>query len=265
MEAAAREISQGEPVTNKELEIVFQAGSSLGGARPKVNLIDAGVHYIAKFQRHADDLDIPRLEWACLQLARLAGLVVPETRLIEVNGRSALLVERFDRIQSRRIHYLSFHALAMTTSRMRKEDVYAPGGRLTFGAIAATCRRIGVDQAGEILFRRMLFNILVGNTDDHLKNHGLLYDGSWKHAPTFDVVATGGTLQAVGVGTEGRNSSVQNAMSDIGAFGLTESAAERILGDVMKALRSANEILEQAGMRAGERKIAMGRMIGLRE
>ena len=111
----------------------------------------------------------------------------------------------------------------------------------------------------------MLFNILVGNTDDHLKNHGLLYDGSWKHAPTFDVVATGGTLQAVGVGTEGRNSSVQNAMSDIGAFGLTESAAERILGDVMKALRSANEILEQAGMRAGERKIAMGRMIGLRE
>lgn len=259
LEQVAHQVMLGEPVAAGPLQRIFDAGSSLGGARPKAIVREAGREWIAKFQKPDDDIDMPRLESACLNLAQRAGLDVPDHRVLDINGRSLLLVARFDRPAEGSVHYLSLHAL-LSMNRIGPQDVRAPLGRVTYGNLAALCRQIGVSDAGAVLYRRMLVNIMVGNTDDHLRNHGLLFDGRWQHAPSFDIVALGGDRQAVGVGTEGRLASVENARSDVGRFGLSEAAARQIETEVADAMQSAQAEFDAAGLPAADVTRALGRM-----
>lgn len=277
LEQAARHVILGEPVAPDVMQHILDAGSTLGGARPKANVLETasplrrpdvrekakvraeGREWIAKFQKPDDDIDIPRLECACLSLARRAGLEVPDHRVLDINGRSLLLVARFDRPAEEHVHYLSLHAL-LSAARMGPNDVQAPLGRVTYGNLAALCRQIGVSDAGPVLYRRMLVNVMIGNSDDHLRNHGLLFDGSWNHAPSFDIVAMGGDLQAIGIGTEGRLATLQNARSDRKRFGLDDEAAARIEDDVVAALQHARAELEAVGLRSADIGRALQRM-----
>jgi len=260
LEAAACGVDAGNPVSRPELEQLILAGSPLGGARPKVNVRMEGHEWIAKFQRGGDDMDIPRLEHACLTLAERCGLDVPTHQLVELNGRSTLLVRRFDREGPRRLHYLSLHAL-LSAERVNATAVRAPVGAFTYGSLAATCRRVGVKDAGAILFRRMLFNVCIGNTDDHLRNHGLLFDGTWRHAPSFDLVGIGGNMQAIGIGTRGRERSIDNAMSDYGRFGLSEDAADQTLDNVVRGLMDAEGVLDQARLPTAHVQTVLNRLL----
>jgi serine/threonine-protein kinase HipA len=106
----------------------------------------------------------------------------------------------------------------------------------------------------------MLLNVMIGNSDDHLRNHGLLFDGGWHHAPSFDIVAMGGDLQAIGIGTEGRLATLQNARSDRTRFGLDDEAAARIEHDVVAALQHARAELEAVGLRSADIARALQRM-----
>ncbi len=162
---------------------LLAAGSSPGGARPKVLVHDGKAQWIAKFPSRRDDVDMVGLEAASLELARLAGLEVPDFRLVELAGtRRALLVKRFDLTeQGGRHHMLSFRAL------LQAGGYYV----LRYLDLIAALRQYGANPERDVpqMFRQMVFNALLGNTDDHLKNFWLLADANgYRLSPAFDLL-----------------------------------------------------------------------------
>lgn len=155
---------------------------SLGGARPKANVQDDGNLWIAKFTSVLDTRPVERVEVATLKLAKLCGLSAADARLeLGKSDRPIALIRRFDRNGNKRIPYIS----ARTALDWQSEE----GGSYT--DMADVIRQISnspVDDLRE-LWRRIIFTILVSNTDDHLKNHGFIYVGSnrWRLSPAFDI------------------------------------------------------------------------------
>lgn len=176
-----------------------------------------------------------------MNVAKQAGVHAAECRLDTVNGRKVLLVRRFDRDSAGDpIHYLS------------AASIMNP---------ASLARRIGAED-GEQIFRRMLFNVLIGNTDDHGKNHGFLFDGSaWRMAPAFDITCIGGAMQSIGIGTEGRIRTVANAMSDSGRFGNTPARAWQTLREQEQSIRDFPQWLRRAGIGDGQIRTITGRTL----
>ena len=167
---------------------LIAAGSSLGGARPKASVLDErGVLNIAKFPK-ADELpheDVCAWEKTALDLAGKAGIHVPATRLLRVGGRSVLLLERFDREGSRRIPYMS------GLTALQGSD----GGRYSYLDLVAFLEEEGSAPGEDIreLWKRVLFSCAIGNTDDHMRNHGFLRErDGWRLSPAFDVNPTPG-------------------------------------------------------------------------
>lgn len=259
LEQAARDVDAGIQLEQPELEEVFYAGSGLGGARPKVLVTEGGTEWIAKFARKSDTMDIPTLEAACLTIASIAGLDVPDHRLVSLNGRKALLVRRFDRADGHPLHYMSFHAM-LSLERLGPTATIPPGP-LTYSSLGMTCRQLGVPDALAILFRRMLFNVCIANTDDHLRNHGLLFDGAWRHAPTFDLVSIGDSSMAVGIGQDGRARTIKNALSAADRFGFSQAEASDVLAEVATAVAGMEARLLSLGMPAGDAAVVQARCL----
>jgi serine/threonine-protein kinase HipA len=212
-----------------------------------------GREVIAKFQQpQLDTFDVPKVEAACLALARRAGIDAISASLATVHGRSVLLVDRFDRQDGDPVHYLSARSL-LNIYRASEQDTVAPAGRATYAAMAAAARRIGVEGAGPELFRRLAFNYAIGNTDDHLQNHGFLFDGTWRLAPAFDLVPQGGESLAIGAGRQGRSRTRENVLSGAGDFGLRPHEAEELLEQAIQAARGLGDELDRHAMPAGER------------
>lgn len=162
-------------------ELVGAAGS-LGGARPKANVLDGETLWIAKFTSVTDTWPVERLEIATLKLARLAGLRAPDVNLeLARTDHPVALIRRFDRKGGGRVPYIS--------ARTALGDVGATSGYYT--EMADVIRAISVRPRDDLreLWLRMVFGILVTNTDDHLKNHGFIYAGNnlWRLSPVFDV------------------------------------------------------------------------------
>lgn len=175
-------MEDGDP-TAMALTRLREAGGSLGGARPKCSILDAdGRLSIAKFTSKRDTHAVERAEVLTLRLARICGIAVPKSR-IEMSGDSPVaIIERFDRTANqKRIPFIS----AQTMLNASK----ATGG--TYADLADAIRLHSASPTTELgeLFRRIAFSILVSNTDDHLKNHGFLYNGKgkWHMAPAYDV------------------------------------------------------------------------------
>ncbi len=227
IEAIASEfqkIEAGQPA-DPDAESIYKAGTSLGGARPKAVIEIGSALWIAKFERATDTFDQCSAEHATMMLARACGIDAAETRLIDVGPRKAVLVKRFDRSIAPdarpTAHFLS--ALSLLN-----EDETSPEG--SYYAIAAELLRHSAapheDRAE--LFRRMVFNVLCGNRDDHLKNHALLRgDKGWRLSPAFDIVPQPDMppAQAIALGRSGVFPSLANCMSRCGDFGLSEEAA----------------------------------------
>lgn len=173
-----------DDITDVDARRLFRATGSLGGARPKANVTvstgDAAELYMAKFPKpDGDDWDVIGWEAVCVDLQQDAGITVPTHRLLTVSGRHVLMTRRFDRAGARRIPYLS----AMSALEAHDGD----GG--DWVDLVDVVRVHGAD-TGE-LWRRAAFGVLIGNTDDHLRNHGFLWGGrSWTVAPAFDVNPT---------------------------------------------------------------------------
>lgn len=228
--AAAVEQVQSVDELDDNLRRLLTAGSSLGGARPKAATEIDGQPWIAKFTANDDNYRICRIELATMRLARRCGLNVPNLDFREILGRDIYMIERFDRaLTPDGVRRHSF-ASGLTMLGAHESDV----GRHSYADLAAALRQYGSDPRGDLveLYRRMVFNILVTNDDDHLRNHGFLWEPrGWRLSPLYDVVPKPQVgherTLVLGVGPQGRAATLNNAIAGAAAFGLAPADARR--------------------------------------
>lgn len=245
-------IEAAEPLSAMEASIIAGGGSPLGGAKPKALIEIDNEQWVIKFFNH-EPIDAPLIEHATMTLAALAGITVAKTQIIPLVGANALAIRRFDRVQGRRIHSIS----AGTAIRAATASGNEP--EMGYPALAQILRRVGITQADTNkkdaieLFRRMVFNILIDNTDDHEKNHALLVvnpfeNGRLKLAPAYDVLPTnsGQGYQEFICGQQGRDSTLENAMSQCDAFGLRPAEAAAEIVAVIEVVNRWRAHFEQA-------------------
>jgi serine/threonine-protein kinase HipA len=228
-----RKVLANEPVAT-ELKRLISPGVTLGGARPKALLEIDGRQWVVKFA-DGEPTDTPLVEHASLTLAARADILVARSRAIPLTHGHAIAVERFDRKNGERLHALS-----------AKVALAAAAETYGYPELAQLLRRRGV-VAGDRnalqmreLFRRMAFNILIDNTDDHEKNHALLVNdaGQYELSPAYDVLPSGQGLgyQQMRVGSEAADSTLDNALSMCGQFGLKRAAAQAELRRVVEVV-----------------------------
>ena len=246
-------IAASEPLSALEARIV-RAGGSLGGAKPKALIDIGGEQWVIKFF-NGEPVDTPLVEHATMTLAERAGIVVAETRVIHLAGENAIAVRRFDRHQGMRTHSIC----AGTAIRAATASGLEP--EMGYPELARILRRVGIaeddinQRDARELFRRMVFNILMDNTDDHEKNHALLVVspqeyGRLKLAPAYDVLPTnsGQGYQEFICGAQGRDSTLDNAMSQCQAFGLTPEEAAAEVAAVIDVVNTWQEHFARAGV-----------------
>ena len=235
----------------------FVRGSSLGGAKPKVAFAYEGAAWIAKFGAAKEALPTCRLEHAAMSLAGLCGIQTPQTRSVTVFGnRDILLVKRFDRDceTGARIPFVS----ALTMLGRSGSEADSPASYVDIAdAMRRHCSGSGLKEDLAELFSRMVFNICCHNNDDHLRNHGFLHaEGSkrgWVLSPLYDVVPQPHSHETahlhLGVGTQGRIATIDNALTASIHFGLSRGDAVRIACKI-KELVSANweKAMQDAGV-----------------
>jgi serine/threonine-protein kinase HipA len=248
---AATQIEAGLEVKPHLLRLLRQ-GSSLGGARPKCTVGWQDALWVAKFPAKNDTMNIPRIEYATMTLAERCGIRIPEMQMQPVGGKDILLIRRFDREKVKngwtRKGFLS------SLSLMQWDEL----GRLSwdYAAIADSMRRHAAAHDIKEFFRRMVFNIMVRNTDDHPRNHGFLVVGEKiELSPAYDIVPSftqpGVSMDfdlAMSVGKNGRVASLENAMSRSSRFGLSDKESQGILGEIAEAVRHWRDHFEESGV-----------------
>lgn len=232
--------------TDDDLALLLAPGTSLGGARPKASILDRDKHLaIAKFPKRDDEWPITRWEAATLAMARDAGIDVPEHRLEVVLKKPVLLSRRFDRSGEHRIPFMS----ALTA--LGAKD----GESRSYLDIANVLRQIGSAPKRDLeqLWRRMVFNILVSNTDDHLRNHAFLHDGDgWRLSPAYDLnpmpIDVRPRVHALAIDAEDPSASLDRARSVARAFGLTAPASHAVISEVARSVRRWRTTAAAAGL-----------------
>lgn len=252
---AAASHFETETDTDEELRLLLAPGSSLGGARPKATVRQGdGSLAVAKFPQRNDDFDVESWEAVALTLAKAAGIAVPSWRLQQVSGKSVLLLKRFDRSGQRRIPFLS--AMSMLGARDHQTHSYLE--------IADAIRRYGANPAADLreLWRRMAFNVLISNTDDHLRNHGFLYDGiaGWTLAPAYDLNPVPADIKprvlSTSITLDSPAASLELACEVAEEFGLKQRDARSIAAEAGAAVSRWRHVAKQHGIA----EKAIGRM-----
>ncbi len=261
-------IEASEPLNTLEAKIIAGGGSPLGGAKPKALIDIGGEQWVIKFFNN-EPVDTPLIEHATMTLARRAGITVAQTQVVPLGGANAIAVRRFDRAPGRRIHSIS----AGTAIRAATASGAEP--EMGYPELARILRRVGVTQDGanqrdaHELFRRMVFNILVDNTDDHEKNHALLVvnplaNGRLRLAPAYDVLPTnsGQGYQEFICGALGRDSTLDNAMSQCDAFGLPPAQAALDVAAVIEVVNTWRDHFANAGVSSRDIALLAERLDG---
>ena len=241
LHAADRLANEGDEAS---VSYLLEAGSmSLGGARPKASVSDGDRLFIAKFPHRQDEWDVMAWEWVMLEAAAEAGVSVPAHELLTVADQHVLLIERFDRKGDARLGYISVMTL------LGFED----GARSDYADIALALRDISVAAKADLeeLFRRVVFNIFVNNTDDHLRNHGLIRNGSgWRLSPVFDVNPyPEPAVRATSIfGETEKTAAFEALLAGAGTFGLDRARADKIAAEVRDSVRSCGRHAVKAGV-----------------
>lgn len=248
---AASEHVINDEESDEDLRLLLAPGSSLGGARPKASVLDpAGQLSIAKFPSPTDEWSAVRWESVALSLAQQAGIQVPPWTLESIADKPVLLLKRFDRAPGARIPFLS--AMSMLGARDRETRCYLE--------LVDALRRWGAAPRKDMhaLFRRMVFNILISNTDDHLRNHGFLFPtvAGWQLAPAYDLNPMPLDVKPRVLATEidfgDATASLSLAFSVADYFELTRDEAQAVATDVKAAVSHWRETAEKAGISARE-------------
>ena len=261
----AADIESGKEV-DRALEPFFFHGSGIGGARPKSLIQNDGREWIAKFNRDSDLVDMCRVELASMRMAGDAGIAVPEVSLTETDRGPVLLVERFDQAANEQHHLVSVASL------INKFDITEiDESTMSYPGITQLGKRIGhsTSELGTEVFGRMLFNIAIGNTDDHLRNHAFMKRGSasdYSLSPGYDIVPQI-SLQgshAIAIGPFGSSPSVDNIQAAMRRMGVADESGHEIAGAVLEVTAAWRDYMTDAGLGASDLAL-LERCFALRE
>ena len=248
---SAAENVVGDTDSDEDLRLLMAPGSSLGGTRPKASVRDRDGHLaIAKFPHKDDEIYTVLWEAVALRLAAKAGIPVSGWRIEHVLSKPVLLLRRFDRVQGQRIPFLS--AMSMLGASDNESRSY-----LEF---VDALRRYGASPKQDMheLWRRIVFNILISNTDDHLRNHAFLYTGpdGWRLAPAYDLNPVPTDIKprvlTTAIDFDDGSASLDLAMSVVGYFELAEDKAHAIAAEVGKAVTTWREESAKLGLTKAE-------------
>ena len=249
------EEDNGDDVENlKWINLLLTPGSSLGGARPKASVINEyNELWIAKFPSLQDDRDIGGWEKVAYELARNAGIKVPESITGKFySKRHTFLTKRFDRTpQAERIHFAS----AMTLLGHTDGTNYSSG--VSYLDLAEFIMQHGANPDADLeeLWRRIVFYISISNTDDHLRNHGfLLTDRGWRLSPAYDInpVPTGTGL-SLNISTTDNALSTDLALEVAGYFRVSDGKATEIISVIQSEVSKWESIAQKVGISKSER------------
>jgi serine/threonine-protein kinase HipA len=243
---AAEELERDEP-TSEDLRLLLHGGSSLGGARPKAHVLDTeGRLAIAKFPSpQADEWDVIRWEAVALTLATDAGITVPEHKLHVIENRPVLVVRRFDRDASGRLGYLS--AMSMLQANDGEQASYLEIGQV----IEERSPDAGKDLRE--LWRRIVFTILISNTDDHLRNHGFLRKSTagWSLSPAFDLNPNpegGAKHLATAIDESNAEANLATALEVAELFRVSQAQARAIVAEASAATARWRDVARATGL-----------------
>jgi serine/threonine-protein kinase HipA len=260
---AASRLQEGGEVSQDLLRLLEQ-GSSVGGARPKCTVELEDALWIAKFPAKGDTVNFPRIEQANMALAKECGITVPEMRLVDIAGKDVLLVKRFDREKTENgyLRFAFLSALSLMEWDERDRTLW------NYPALADRMRASILAQPEQIreLFRRMIFNVLCRNTDDHPRNHAFLWgERGFALSPAYDIVPTPtrlgvGTdfLLSMSLGKKGREASLGNALTMSPRFGLTLHEAENVVDDMKACVAKWEEHFGAFAVSAGDLEAIRG-------
>lgn len=247
-----KEDAINDPEYIKWLSMLIDPGSSLGGARPKASVLDEkGNLWIAKFPSSKDDKNTGAWEMVLHELAKVCGIHVPDARLLQFSGKHhTFLSKRFDRIKDKRIHFAS----AMTLLGYQDGADFHDG--LSYLDIVAFIIQQGalVKADLEQLWRRVVFNILVSNTDDHLRNHGfILTNNGWQLSPAYDMnpneMGSGLTLN---ISENSNEQDISLALETAKHYKLKKDEAIKILNDMQLEIAKWRTVAKKMGISSGE-------------
>jgi serine/threonine-protein kinase HipA len=253
--AAAEKLEEDGRLPHEVLE-KLEPGTSMGGARPKVTLEDGNKIWLAKLPEKGDRQNMQRIEYATLELARAAGLKVCGTRMESVGAKEALLLERFDREWAPEAKAHLRYGLVSGLTVLDAEDGYFGRERWSYPLLADELRRWSrkPDEDRLELYKRMLFNAMVTNNDDHPRNHAMLrtHEG-WRLSPAYDIVpkpllSLEQRDLALTVGKFGRSAGRYNLLSRCDAFGLDVAQARHELDSMLKVVQGWRDFYAERGV-----------------
>jgi serine/threonine-protein kinase HipA len=229
----------------EQVEKLMLLGTSMGGARPKAVVEDKDGLWLAKLNKPNDRWNNARVEQAMLALARLAGITTAESKLTTVGDRDVLLVKRFDRDKVKGGYTRARMVSGVTL--LRTDDNALSRGRWSYVLLAEELRRVAADpdRNAEELFRRMAFNALISNIDDHPRNHAILTrDRDWNLSPAYDLTPANPISEvhrdlAMACGNQGRWANAGNLLSQSARFLLRPDRANAVIDEVESVVRSA--------------------------
>lgn len=254
---ASERVEKGLPLT-PELDRALNHGSSIGGARPKALVQGVDAKYVAKFSSSTDHYNVVKGEFVAMKLAEKAGLDVAPVRLERSGKRDVLLVERFDRVPSQAgferrlmVSALTIFELDEMMARYASYEELADIVRQRFTSPSETLLE---------LYRRLVFNVLTGNTDDHARNHAAFWDGkNLSLTPAYDICpqgrSTGIATQAMRILGERNDSTLSLCHKAAHKFNLSEGQAHDIIGDLRQSVEDNwEDVCEEAELTDTEKK-----------
>ncbi len=266
---AAELVERGERLP-PALEAAAGHGTSIGGARPKALLEDDGRHLVAKFSSSTDDRPVVKAEGAAMLLAARAGAQVAPVSVVRAGGKDVLLVERFDRYPVTAPDGSPRTARRQMVSMLTVLGLAESSARYASYADIAREVRSGpwtrVPETLTELFRRLVVNVVVGNTDDHLRNHAAFWDGQHLTlTPAYDVApqrrSTSTATQAIGITADGaRASQLRLCRAVAGEFLLSAGRAQEVIDEVEAAVADGwDDVCDEVGLSRAERATLWGR------
>jgi serine/threonine-protein kinase HipA len=247
LQAVADALVRDEEVTgtsaNGQIEGLLLLGTSMGGARPKAVVEDDDGLWLAKFNCTDDPWNCARVEHAMLVLARTCGIKAAQSKVVQVGRRDVLLVKRFDREKMKQGYRRARMVSALTL--LRAQDSHLDRDKWSYVSLVEQLRRASAAPSKDApeLFRRMCFNALISNTDDHPRNHAMIaWSGEWELSPAYDLTPTAPVSierrdLALTVGDMGRYAHADNLLSQCARFLIEPEEARSIISRMEKRVR----------------------------